>query len=116
MSDTIQNLICKITADIKSAEIGLATLQGYLQGKGTLNGSPTVPELPAPSLLLGENLRALRKQRKLTTIELGEIFGVTNATISKYEKGERKPTPEMLANLADYFGVTIDYLLGRRGK
>lgn len=115
MSD-LQNLISKITSDIKSAEIGLSMLEGYLQGAGVLPGSLVVQELPAPSLSLGENIKALRKQRKLTQAELGEICGATCSNISGWELSKYTPSPETLTKLADYFGVSVDYLLGRRGK
>lgn len=58
-------------------------------------------------------LRELRKEKGLTTTELGEIIGCSNPTITNYERGYRKPDPETLLKLADYFGVSVDYLLGR---
>lgn len=117
MSD-LQLLISKITSDIKSAEIGISMLEGYLQGAGVLPGPLVIQaqELPAPSLSLGENLRALRKQRKLTTAELGEVMKLAQGTLSGYENNAHEPDLQTLAKLADYFGVSVDYLLGRRGK
>ncbi len=61
-------------------------------------------------------LRELRKEKGLTTTELGEIIGCSNPTITNYERGYRKPDPEMLIKLADFFGVTVDYLLGREDE
>lgn len=58
-------------------------------------------------------LKELRKAKGLTTTELGEIIGCSNPTITNYERGNRKPDPETLIKLADYFGVSVDYLLGR---
>lgn len=63
-----------------------------------------------------ERLRELRKQHGLTTTALANIVGCSNPTITHYEKGDRKPDPEMLKKLADYFGVSVDYLLGRNEK
>lgn len=60
-----------------------------------------------------EKLRELRKARRLTTTELANIVGCSNPTITHYERGDRKPDPDMLKKFADYFGVSIDYLLGR---
>ena len=59
------------------------------------------------------NLRTLRKEKKLTMKELGNIIGVAESTISLYENGLRQPDNAMLTKLADYFGVSVDYLLGR---
>lgn len=57
-------------------------------------------------------LKELRKARGLTTTELGKIVGCSNPAITHYEHGDRNPTPEMLVKFADYFGVSIDYLIG----
>ncbi len=59
-----------------------------------------------------EKLRELRKASGLTTTELGKIIGCSNPTITNYERGYRNPDPETLVKLANYFGVTVDYLLG----
>lgn len=58
-------------------------------------------------------LKELRKQHKLTTTQLAEIIGCTNPTITNYELGNRNPNHDTLIKLADYFDVTVDYLLGR---
>ena len=56
-------------------------------------------------------LRELRKQRGLTMKELGEKIGVSESTISLYETGRRSPSYEILLKIAEYFGVSVDYLL-----
>lgn len=61
----------------------------------------------------GELLAELRQDRKMTQGVLAEILHVTTGTISNYEKGAHFPDVEKLVNLADYFQVTVDYLLGR---
>lgn len=58
-------------------------------------------------------IRELRKAKKVTMKELGNIIGVAESTMSLYETGKRKPDPETLSRLADYFNVSVDYLLGR---
>ena len=63
-----------------------------------------------------ERLKELRKENRLTTTELGKAVGVANQTITNYERGYRNPDPEMLIKFADFFGVTVDYLLGRENK
>ena len=61
----------------------------------------------------GDRLKRLRKERKLTQTELGNIINVTKVSISGYENGDRTPDTDNLRRLADFFGVTTDYLLGR---
>lgn len=63
-----------------------------------------------------QKLRELRKAKGLTTTELGKIIGCSNPTITNYELGNRKPDPDTLKKLADYFEVSVDYLLGRKEK
>lgn len=58
-------------------------------------------------------LRDLRKSRKLTQLSLQMKTGIEQALISKYETGERVPPTETLVILADFFGVSIDYILCR---
>lgn len=63
--------------------------------------------------MLPKRLREQREQKKMTQGELGKIFGVDRATISRYETGDRDPDSELVRKFADFFGVTTDYLLGR---
>lgn len=60
----------------------------------------------------GENLKILRKSRNITQKELGSIIGLSKAVVSKYENGLGYPTFDVLIRIAQYFGVTTDYLLG----
>ena len=59
-----------------------------------------------------ENLKKLRVERNLTQLQLSIALGVSQETISKYEIGVAYPQPSMLVNLANYFNVSVDYLLG----
>ena len=61
-------------------------------------------------IIIGENLAALRKEKKLTQAELAEKFNYTDKAISKWEKGETSPDIETLYALCEFYGVTIDYL------
>ena len=61
----------------------------------------------------GEILMQLRQERHLSQAELGNVIFVSGGTISNYEKGVHYPDVEKLVALAEYFGVSIDYLLGR---
>jgi transcriptional regulator with XRE-family HTH domain len=58
-------------------------------------------------------LKALRKERKLTQIQVAEAVGVEQTTYGKYELEQRAPSNEVLQKLADFFNVSTDYLLGR---
>lgn len=58
-------------------------------------------------------LRELRKHKKMSMKELGAIFGLSESTISLYETGGRRVDTDMLQKFADFFGVSVDYLLGR---
>lgn len=60
-----------------------------------------------------QRLRKLRERRKLTRATLGELCGLSKDIIRKYERGERKPSVNSLQALADFFGISTDYLLGR---
>lgn len=60
--------------------------------------------------IIGKNLADLRKERKITQLEVAEMFGYTDKAISKWEKGDTLPDVETLYQLASYYGVTLDYL------
>lgn len=60
-----------------------------------------------------ENLLRIRKERKLSLQALGDTLGISNQAVSLLEKGKNSPSFEILCSLADYFGVSIDYLVGR---
>lgn len=61
----------------------------------------------------GDRLKQLRTRKKLTQSELGKQINVTKVSISGYENGNRTPDTDTLERLADFFGVSTDYLLGR---
>ena len=58
-------------------------------------------------------LKELRLKRGLSQQELAKKVGISNQSISSYEKGVRKPKIEAWEKSADYFGVSIAYLQGR---
>lgn len=59
------------------------------------------------------NLRLLRKQRGLSQIAVQIATGIEQALLSKFENGVRTPPTETLLVLADFYGVSIDYILKR---
>ena len=64
-------------------------------------------------IILSIKLRELRKERKLTQGELAARFGVTQQAIAKWEAGHALPEPTAISRIAQFFGVTTDYLLDR---
>lgn len=61
---------------------------------------------------LGEKLRELRISRKLSQKELADKIGTHKNAISNYESGKRVPPADTLQNMAVFFQVSVDYLLG----
>ncbi len=59
-----------------------------------------------------ERLKELRLEKNLSTIQLGKILNVENSTITRWENGLRVPSIDHLYNIAKFFGVTADFLIG----
>ncbi len=59
------------------------------------------------------NLKSIREKKGVSQFEIAKYLGVVRSTICQYENGKRKPDPETLIKLANFFGVSTDYLLGR---
>lgn len=57
-------------------------------------------------------LKELRKAKGLRQSEVAEAINCSQAVFSRYENGERTPSPDTIKALAGYFGVTVDHLLG----
>lgn len=60
-----------------------------------------------------ERIKNLREDRDLKQETLAEMLGVRQTTYSKYELGKINVPIEMLIKIADFYGVTLDYLVGR---
>ena len=58
------------------------------------------------------NLRNLLYKKQLSQKQLAKAIGITEAAVSRYTAGARYPTIEILASMADFFGVTIEELIG----
>lgn len=63
--------------------------------------------------MIGNRLKELRTAKALTIQQLCEQIGINHNTYAKYERNERDVSTETLSMLADFYGVTTDYLLGR---
>lgn len=64
-------------------------------------------------MTFANRLKDLREENNLTQVELAQKFNITSQTISQYERGIRTPDFTLLNSIADYFNVSVDYLLGR---
>ena len=58
-------------------------------------------------------LKELRKKKGLSQLRLATELNTTQNTVSRYETGEREPGIDELIKIADYFNVSVDYLIGR---
>lgn len=65
---------------------------------------------------LQERIRELRKTSGLTQQELGRVLGVAKNTISQYETGTNAPNDDIKIALANYFNVSMDYLMGKTDR
>ena len=61
----------------------------------------------------GYILRNLRAEKNITGEQLGKILGVPKATVANWETGRNYPNQAVLEKIADYFDVSLDYLMGR---
>ena len=62
---------------------------------------------------LPERMKALRKSRGLRQAAAGELIGLSYMSYRRYETGEREPSVSSLWKIADFYGVSVDYLIGR---
>lgn len=58
-------------------------------------------------------IKNLRESKELSQKELGDILNISASTIGMWEQNRRNPDKDMLVKIADYFDVSVDYLLGR---
>ncbi len=65
---------------------------------------------------MSNRLKELRKRNHLTLEELGHNVGMLNSTLSQYENGKRNPNSEILEKLANFFNVSVSYVLGAYSK
>ena len=61
---------------------------------------------------LGKVLKELRLERGLTQKQLADALKINSVTYLHYEKDQREPPLSLLADMAKFFGVSVDYLLG----
>lgn len=64
-------------------------------------------------MLFGSMIKKLREQKNLKQEDIAKMMNVDRSTVGKWENGSSKPDYEKMIKLADYYGVSVDYLLGR---
>lgn len=64
-------------------------------------------------MAFSRRLQELREAKNLDRKTLAELCGLSKDLVGQYERGERQPSAKSLIALADYFDVSVDYLLGR---
>lgn len=63
--------------------------------------------------VVGERIKYLRHEGSLSQVALAEKISSNQKQVSKWERGQIEPNIDMLKRLADYFEVSVDYLIGR---
>lgn len=58
-------------------------------------------------------IKEIRESKGISQRQVAIALGLSPVRYGRYENGQRKPEPEMLTSIAEYFGVTVDELIGR---
>lgn len=61
---------------------------------------------------IGDRIKQLRLENNLTQEEFGKIFGIVKSTVSMYESNKSTPDDELKKKIAEYFNVSLDWLMG----
>ncbi len=64
---------------------------------------------------VGEKLLELRNEKELSQAQVANFLNITQAAYNRYEKGKRLISAEDICRLADFYGVSIDYIFGKEG-
>lgn len=62
--------------------------------------------------IFGQRLKELRKDKDLTTVQLGKALGISDATISRWENGKIRPSVDSVFQITKFFNVPAGYLIG----
>lgn len=66
--------------------------------------------------MFGKRIRKLRLEQNLKQKDLATKLGISTSSVGMYEREERQPDAEILKKIADFFNVSIDYVLGNSDK
>lgn len=93
---------------------GVCASEGAVHRGGVRRGKRDIlPGGGADMSEFPERLRKLRERKRLKRYVLSERCGLNSDAIRRYELGTAKPTMDALKSIADEFGVSVDYLMGR---
>lgn len=67
-------------------------------------------------MTVGRRIAELRNSAKMSQFQLAKVLKIGTSTLGMYETDKREPSPKVLKRIADYFDVSVDYLLGRNDK
>ena len=67
-------------------------------------------------LILAERLALLRRKRDMTQKEVGQELGISLNSYQRYETNEREPTAPVLVQMAKFYNVSLDYLVGLKDE
>lgn len=90
-----------------------SVIESELSDEQLENVKRIIEQFNGKSIINMQRLKQLRKEHKITAKQLGEKLQVAESTISLYENGKREPNFKTLLKIADYFCVSVDYLLGK---
>ena len=76
------------------------------------NGNMSSREVMKMEIILGKRLKELREERNLTQKQVSALLGLNSVTYLHYEKAQREPPLAVLVQMAQFFEVSVDYLLG----
>ena len=76
------------------------------------NGNMSIKKVTLMKIILGKRLKELREEKGLTQKQLADLISINSVTYLHYEKEQREPPLSLLADIAVFYGVTVDYLLG----
>lgn len=62
--------------------------------------------------ILGKRIKYLRERKDISQIDLAKYLNIGNTTLSQYESGKRIPSDQIKLKIANYFNVSVDFLLG----
>ena len=61
----------------------------------------------------GNRIKKLREEKNMKQVDLARVLSISSSAVGMYERDEREPNDEITLKLAEYFGVSTDYLLGK---
>lgn len=76
------------------------------------NNSTKFEEANKDKMTLAEKLRAEREKKGVTTVEVAKAIGTSQSFISHIESGRKTPSTAVIVDIAKYYAVSLDYLLG----